>query len=437
MIKRLYKHWLRPEIPEEAKEYKYQLVHKNSLWAFNRAREGLSTISSNMEMGYGCLYSLSQDGCAWEFSNSYDGWSGVVFTYQSLVSSNIADVWVNTDITTSSGTIMFRTSDRGTVEYGFWDGGEDGDLSILQFTVPQGFHVAGNWQCIVSGTDSAVASFEWYRNNALISTVTGRTHSECRPTADQIGTFNYKCVITFENGKSVTAEPMTMTVEAYDPGGDPDPGGGGGGGGDDDGDDETSLVTGIDLHVYPETVVPGGHATIEVTVNGIGNYSQAFTARLSGNSSPETELFSAGNSCNVWIAEEETAEYVLVTVASVQDPTITATEMIYIDYSGTEDEGTTQEQLQRAFWKGYAAARAYFQEAKVSASASIHIAREEAEPTTKAGKLRRSFWQGFVSALIVAAAETEPETVPDGVLISSDGYILTDCNGVYLIAKEE
>ena len=28
-------------------------------------------------------------------------------------------------------------------------------------------------------------------------------------------------------------------------------------------------------------------------------------------------------------------------------------------------------------------------------------------------------------------------TLPAGVLISSDGYILTDCNGVYLIAKED
>lgn len=27
--------------------------------------------------------------------------------------------------------------------------------------------------------------------------------------------------------------------------------------------------------------------------------------------------------------------------------------------------------------------------------------------------------------------------IPDGVLISSDGYILRDCNGVYLIAKED
>jgi hypothetical protein len=31
----------------------------------------------------------------------------------------------------------------------------------------------------------------------------------------------------------------------------------------------------------------------------------------------------------------------------------------------------------------------------------------------------------------------EETDVPIGVLISSDGYILTDCNGVYLIAKEE
>lgn len=27
--------------------------------------------------------------------------------------------------------------------------------------------------------------------------------------------------------------------------------------------------------------------------------------------------------------------------------------------------------------------------------------------------------------------------IPDGVLISSDGYILTDCDGVYLIAMDE
>lgn len=224
---------------------------------------------------------------------------------------------------------------------------------------------------------------------------------------------------------AVIPHDWTYPDDEDDPGGDPggNPGGGGGW-------DETSMVTGVSLYVYPSTVVPGGRATVEVSVNGIGNYSQAFTARLSGHSSPETELFSAGYSCNVWIDKAETAEYVLVTVASVQDPTVTATEMIYIDYSGTEEEGTTQQQLQQAFWKGFAAARAYFQEANVTGT--INIAKD-AEPTSKAGKLRRSFWQGFVSALTVAAAET----VPDGALISSDGYILRDCNGVYLIAKED
>lgn len=424
MIKRLYNYWLLPEIPEEAKGYRFFfVVNGSALWACNDLYESQS--AHLIIPGNGCLYTLREDGNAWTLAETYSGMAGTGFNY----SYNNFDIWVSPDIPNSQGTIVFQTSDRGFVEYGWSDGGEGDDLSVLQFTAPQGFHIAGTWKCTVSGTDSAVASFEWYRNGELISTETGKTQTECRPTADNIGVFTYKCVITFENGKSVTAGNMTMVVEEYDPGedpgggGDPDPGGGGGGG-----DDETSLVTGIDLHVYPDTVVPGGHATIEVTVNGIGNYSQAFTARLSGHASAETELFSAGKSCNVWIGEAETAEYVLVTVASVQDPTVTATEMVYIDYSGTEDEGTTQEQLQRAFWKGFAAARAYFLGAKVSGS--VNIAREVAEPTANAGKLRRSFWKGFVSALTAAAGHGAPA----GVLISSDGYILQDCNGLYLIA---
>lgn len=404
MIKRLYNYWLLPEIPEEAKDYRFFFALSGTLWACNDLYDVKTSTSKMIIPGNGVAYSLSQDGNAWGNKQTYLGQCDTGFGYWYLLGYSPIEIWVSQDIPNQNGETVFRTSDRGFVEYGWSDGGEGDDLSVLQFTVPQGFHIAGKWQCIVSGTDSAVASFEWYRNGVLISTETGKTQSECRPSADNVGVFTYKCVITFENGKSVTAGDMTMVVEEYDPGedpgggGDPDPGGGGGGG-----DDETSLVTGIDLHVYPDTVVPGGHATIEVTVNGIGNYSKAFTARLSGHSSADTELFSAGKSCNVWIAEEETAEYVLVTVASVQDPTVTATEMIYIDYSGTEDEGTTQEQLQRAFWKGFAAARAYFQDAKVSGSVNI---AKDAEPTTKAGRLKRSFWQGFVSALIVAAAET-------------------------------
>ena len=399
MIKRLYNYMLLPEIPSGAKNYHFHFVFATALWACNNIRDSQS--AHLILPDDGCRYGLREDGNAWTLEETFSGMAGTGFNY---LYQNPDGIWVSCDIPNLKGETVFRTSDRGFVEYGWSDGGEGDALSVLQFTVPQGFHSAGEWKCIVSGTDSPVAKMEWYRNNVLISTETGKSESECIPTADNVGVFTYKCVITFENGKSVTAGDMTMVVEEYDPGedpgggGDPDPGGGGGGG-----DDETSLVTGIDLHVYPDTVVPGGHATIEVTVNGIGNYSKAFTARLSGHSSAETELFSAGSSCNVWIAEEETAEYVLVTVASVQDPTITATEMIYIDYSGTEDEGTTREQLQRAFWKGFAAARAYFQEAKVSGSVNI---AKDAEPTTKAGQLKRSFWQGFVSALIVAAVET-------------------------------
>lgn len=427
MIKRLYNYWLLPEIPEEAKGYRVIFVADGLLATGNSLYESKGSIDKFIHPGDGYKYFLSKDGSAWE-RDSYYANEGPAFSYWCL--TGLAYVpWVNCDIPNSSGTIVFHTSDRGFVEYGFWDGG--GGLNDTAFTVPQGWHITGVWKCIVSGTDSPVAKMEWYRNNVLVSAETGKSESEYKPSADTIGTFTYTCVITFENGKSVTAGDMTMTVEAYDPGEDPGGGSGGGSGGGGEWD-ETSLVTGIDLHVSPDTVVPGGHATIEVTVNGIGNYSQEFTATVSGQASSETELFSAGNSCIVWVAEEETAEYVLVTVASVQDPTVTATEMIYIDHSGTEEEGATQEQLQGAFCKGFAAARAYFRDAKLSASATVNIAKD-AEPTTKEGKLRRAFWQGFVSALIVAAGDT----IPEGVLISSDGYILCDSNGLYLIAKED
>lgn len=433
MIKRLYNYELLPEIPEEARNYPLIFVN-GSLWTGNDLYESQSSIGKYLQPGDGYLYALSQDGSAWERRRYYADACGVVFAYWSLT-GDVSDVWVNRDLPNQYGTIVFRTNDRGTVEYGFWDGGEGDALSIMKFTVPQGFHVAGKWRCIVSGTDSPVAKMEWYRNNVLISTETGKSESECRPTADSVGTFTYKCVITFENGKSVTAGGMTMAVEAYEPG--EDPGGGdnpGGGGGD---DDETPLVTGIGLNVYPRTVVPGGHATVEVKVYGIGNYSQAFTAELSGNASSKTKLVAGENSCNVWISEEETAEYVLITVTSEQDPYITATEMVYIDHEGDAEESPTAWKIQMAYWRGFAAARAYFREAKVSVSASINIAREEAEPIATKRKLRRSFWKGFVSALIVAASGTAPESVPEGVLISSDGYILTDCDGVYLIAKED
>ena len=46
------------------------------------------------------------------------------------------------------------------------------------------------------------------------------------------------------------------------------------------------------------------------------------------------------------------------------------------------------------------------------------------------------FLAGLRFGILSRQSNALPE-LPDGVLISSDGYILTDCNGVYLIAKEE
>lgn len=53
----------------------------------------------------------------------------------------------------------------------------------------------------------------------------------------------------------------------------------------------------------------------------------------------------------------------------------------------------------------------------------------------------KTFIAGWLVGRAIASQRNnqpqEPSDVPDGVLISSDGYILRDCNGVYLIAKED
>jgi hypothetical protein len=44
---------------------------------------------------------------------------------------------------------------------------------------------------------------------------------------------------------------------------------------------------------------------------------------------------------------------------------------------------------------------------------------------------------GWLVGRAIAGQRKKQTQVPDGVLISSDGYILTDCDGVYLIAMDE
>lgn len=197
----------------------------------------------------------------------------------------------------------------------------------------------------------------------------------------------------YQGDAGITAS-KSITVIPYD-------GGGGGGNGGEDDYDPTSSVTGITLSVFPETVLPGRYAAIYVTVNGVGDYSQKFTAQISGHNSADTQLVAGGYSCNLWVSEDETADSILVSVASVQDPTVTASAVVMVNYSGTEEDPTTEEptteELQQTFWNGYSAARAHFRKLKLSATVTFNITRGEEEPSTRAGKLKRAFWLGFVS----------------------------------------
>lgn len=121
--------------------------------------------------------------------------------------------------------------------------------------------------------------------------------------------------------------------------------------------DTTSRVTDISLLAFPDTVAPGGYSIMLISVNGEGDYSQRITAEISGHTSADTQYFSDGYFCNIAVGKDETAESVLVTITSAQDPSISASVWVNVDYSGDTplDPGTDEERLQRAFWKGFAA----------------------------------------------------------------------------------
>lgn len=223
-----------------------------------------------------------------------------------------------------------------------------------------------------------------------------------------------------------------------DDGDDPGGSGGGSGGG---GTTETPAVTGIDLTVTPDTVVPGGHALGQVNVIGTGNYNPDFVAYIDGHTSPNTYIVKGLAGFNVWVGQDETADYVLATAQSVHNPMLTATEMLYIDQSGSGSEPEiTEEQLRLSYLKGCATARAYFQQAKLAKNARIRITMGEENPSTEAGLRKRAFWKGFVTFLGMLApfldSDYVPEVSPENALTSSDGYVLTDRNGLYLIPKE-
>ena len=209
--------------------------------------------------------------------------------------------------------------------------------------------VTGAWRC--KTIEFEAVSFKWYKEDVLISEQSGGEYSDLVPSVDKVGQFWYRCEATAADGTIFKTGSMIAVVKGDD---SSNPGDGGSGG---DGTD--NYVTDISLTVNPDTVPPGGHALFAVDVNGIGNYDPSFTAQINGHTSANTKLSQALIGGNLLVGTDETADYVLLTVASVQAPDITATEMIYIDHSGTGDGiGITEEQLRLAFWKGYAAAKA-------------------------------------------------------------------------------
>ena len=377
-------------LPDWVWDYKYVTIHNPNLGnsyllAFNGMRR---SYSSNITYGYiRTTYATNGVKCIYD-----GGWgeptaigSEWIWTSSPYVDHSYGPCWTNTDIygwgsreDPNAEDYLARAATEPielVIESGWTDYGSDGKISDLtnrNLTIYQGWSVAGSLRCRVNKSSADSFRFEWYEKGKLVFTQNFGTYSDYKPSSEKLGTSNIYCAVTALDSEGqpiqipvyvmisweyrdlvMTTPTVGVNVVAYDSGGN----GSGGTPGDNigsSGDITSSLVTDISLSVHPDTVVPGGHSTVEVTVNGTGNYSRAFTAQIGGHASSGTHLVKGGYSCNVWVAEDETADFVLVNVASVQDPTVTATEMIYIDHTGTEEEKTTEENLRLAFWKGFA-----------------------------------------------------------------------------------
>ena len=379
MAKWIFRRGIYPPLPDWTSGYAIVSIHDPNLSLAYLIAAKDYKITSSWNITYDYMFTtspvdgvmsrlvLGDSGYEWSAPEPTDHY---IWTNSPYIDGSNLPLWANTDIycvlrNSNSGSddyikknkyVALAGSEPVKIELGWTDYGSDGrimDLTDRTLNVPQGLSVAGAFRCSVSGATESI-TFKWYDSGTLVRTQKSGTCSDYKPPANKTGHRWIWCEVIFSSGFSTSTDWMGWNVAVYDPGG-----GGSDGGTDDEviggGIILSSRVTDIVLTVSPDTVVPGGHSLIEVSVNGIGNYSQAFTAQIGGYASAATHMVTGGYTCNVWIAEDETADYVLVTVTSVQDPTITATTMIFIDQSATEDDGTEAEQLRRAFWAGFAA----------------------------------------------------------------------------------
>lgn len=200
---------------------------------------------------------------------------------------------------------------------------------------------------------------------------------------------------------------------------------GGGSGGDSPGDIVITDVTDIVITMYPNEVAPGGHATFEVLVKGTGNYNGEYILELNGQESQDTFYNEGSGRGNIWVAADETSDFVMLTATSMQNPLIQTSEMLYIDHSAVVDPSPTAEQLERAFQQGYATAKAYMGNLRIVSGTVLSVDQEnmEEELTEVADQMKRAYFRGFMAAVGSLTGKGKIEG-PEPVAHSYNGVIL-------------
>ena len=345
-------------------EYEYILVTKPNLGNIQVICTNELEIVHRNNITYGTWYTTHAKNCV---AYTYDKDTGVFLSPEILENDWVAGnnpywdytttaCWANKDIycKNSDGTEYVAVPGSSlrslVIEYGWSDGGKDDVISDI--TTPdfvKGWSAAGSWRCVVKEASVGDVVFQWLDNGSTTQEVksytgTGDIHSDYKPSLDKIGSYGVYCKVIDSSGNECRTDVLYWNVIG-----------------------DTSLVTDIVLSASPDTVTPGEHSSIFVKVKGIGYYLPAWNVQIDGHNSQKTNIAREGNFCNVWVSEDETAEYITVTATSVQDQTITASAIININHSTTEpgngtdsEPGIEDEQIRLAFLKGYAAARALF-----------------------------------------------------------------------------
>lgn len=341
-----------PKLPDWTKDFTYIVLYK--YYNGNVAVLGFNSyyIKEYSNATYGVWYDTIASGTQ---SHYTDGAWGSQTSFSSLnicrhdpYDKHPGTFWANKDLPCKNDDGEEYVHHVGSepsyfiIEYGWADGGEDdneklGSQTRTSYELTQGWSVAGVFRCIGETSDGDELTFEWRKDGELISTTVG-AYADCKPSAKEIGTFRYYCVVTKSSGESLRTDTITVVVEE-DESGDP---------GDGTDTEKESYVSGIILEATPQTVFTGEQVTINVTVEGMGNYSKAFVADIFGHTSLVTTLIVNDTVCTLTIGTDETADIVTVTVMAGD---ISEFVDIYVRYD-------TPERLRAAFLKGYATAKA-------------------------------------------------------------------------------